>query len=140
MLDASKAFDRVKYCKLFNELLNRNVSPLILRILSVLYTNQTLQVKWKSITGAGFSVLNGVKQGGVLSPVLFAVYIDGLLNRLSKSGVGCYMGNKFMGAVSFADDIKLLTPTFKGMKKLVSICEKYADEYDIKFNGTKSKY
>ncbi len=124
MLDASKAFDRVKYCKLFNELLNRNVSPLILRLLSVLYTNQTLQVKWKSITGAGFSVLNGVKQGGVLSPVLFAVYIDGLLKWLSKSGVGCYMGNKFMGAVSFADDIKLLTPTFIGLKKLVSICEK----------------
>ncbi len=88
----------------------------------MLYTNQPLQVKWKSITGAGFSVLNGikqgwvvlnrVKQGGVLSPVLFALYIDGLLKRLSKSEVGCYMGNKFMGAVSFADDIKLLTPTF----------------------------
>ncbi len=39
MLDASKAFDRVKYYKLFNELLNHNVSPLILRLLSVLYTN-----------------------------------------------------------------------------------------------------
>ncbi len=80
MLDASKAFDKVKYCKLFNALLNRNVSPLILRLFSVLYTNQTLQIKWKSITGAGFSVLNGVKEGGVLSPVLFAVYIYGLLN------------------------------------------------------------
>ncbi len=45
-----------------------------------------------------------------------------------------------MGAVSFADDIKLLTPMFKGLKSLVSICEKYAEEYDIKFNGTKSKY
>ncbi len=82
-------------------------------------------------------VLNRV---GVLSPVLFAVYIDGLLKWLSKSGVGCYMGNKFMVAVSFADDIKLLTPMFKGLKKLVSICEKYAEEYDIKFNGTNSKY
>ncbi len=133
MLDASKAFDRVKYCKLFNELLNHNVSPLLLRLLSVLYTNQTLQVKWKSIIGAGFSVLNGVKQGGVLSPVLFAVYIDGLLNRLSKSGIGCYFGNKFMGAVAFAGDIKLLTPMFKGLKKLVSICEKYVEEYDIRF-------
>ncbi len=53
MFDASKAFDSVKYCKLFNELLNRNVSRLILRLLSVLYTNQTLQVKLKSIIGAG---------------------------------------------------------------------------------------
>ncbi len=43
--------------------------------------------------------------------MLFAVYIDGLLNKLKNSEVGCYMGNKFMGGVSFADDIKLLTPT-----------------------------
>ncbi len=46
----------------------------------------------------------------------------------------------FMGAVSFADDIKLLTPTFNGLKKLVCICEKYAEEYNIMFNCTKSKY
>ncbi len=46
----------------------------------------------------------------------------------------------FMCAVAFADDINLLTPTFKGLKKLVSICEKYAEEYDIKFNGTNSTY
>ncbi len=45
-----------------------------------------------------------------------------------------------MGAVSFVDDIKLLTPTFKGLKTLVSFCEKYAEEYDIKFNSTKSEY
>ncbi len=86
----------------------------------------------------GLSVLNGVKYGVVLSP--FAVYIDSLLKWLSKSGVRCYIGNRFMGAVLFADDIKLLTPTFKGLKKLVSICEKYAKEYDIKFNSTKNKY
>ncbi len=83
-LDVSKALDRVKYCKLFNEVLNHNVSPLILSLLSVLYTNQTLQVKWKSITGAGFSVLNGVKQGGVLSSVLFAVFIYNLLKQTVK--------------------------------------------------------
>ncbi len=97
----------------------------------MLYTNQILQVKWKSITGDGFSVLNCVKQGGVLYPVLFAVYIDDLLKRLSKSGMGC----KFMGAVSFADYIKLLTPMCKGLKTTVNICEKYAEECVIKFNG-----
>ncbi len=64
-----------------------------------------------------------MKQGGVLSPVLFAVYIDGLLNKLKNSGVSCYMGNKFIDGVSFADDIKLLTPTHKALNKLIYICE-----------------
>ncbi len=50
------------------------------------------------------------------------------------------MLNKFMGAVSFADDIKLLTPIFKHLKKLVSICEIYTDQYDITFSGIKGKY
>ncbi len=113
MLDASKAFDRVKYCKLFEQLVAHNMSPLVIRLLSVLYTNQMLYFRWKSTIGNIFSVSNGVKQGGVLSPVLFAVYIDGLMNILKNSGVGCYMGNKFMGDVSFADDIKLLTLTHK---------------------------
>ncbi len=45
-----------------------------------------------------------------------------------------------MGGVSFADDIKLLTPTHKGLHKLIYICEQYAAEFDIKFNGAKSKY
>ncbi len=105
-----------------------------------LSTNQTLQVRWKSSIGNSFSVSNGVKHGEVLSPVLFAVYIDGLLTKLKNSGVGCYMGNKFMGGGSFADDIKLSTPTHKGVNKLIYICEQYAAEFDIKFNGAKSKH
>ncbi len=69
-----KAFDRVKYCKLFVQLLACNMSPLMIRLLSVVYTNQMLQIRWKSSIDNSFSVSNGVKQGGVLSPVLFAVY------------------------------------------------------------------
>ena len=73
MLDASKAFDRVNYCKLFRELLKREMSPLVSRLLLFMYTNQTLRVKWGSVMSESFTVMNGVKQGGVLSPVLFAV-------------------------------------------------------------------
>ncbi len=140
MLDASKAFDRVKYCKLFEQLITRNISPLVIRLLSVLYTNQTLQVRRKSSIGNNFSVSNGVKQGGVLSLVFFAMYIDEFMNKLKNSGVCCYMGNKFMGGVSFADDIKLLTPTHKGLNKLIYICEQYPAEFHIKIKGAKSKH
>ena len=47
MLDASKAFDRVRYCKLFTELLDSAISPLVLRILIYIYMyiNQTLRVQ-----------------------------------------------------------------------------------------------
>ena len=45
-LDASKSFDRVNYCKLFAELLKRNICPLLLRLLLFMYTRQSLRVKW----------------------------------------------------------------------------------------------
>ena len=95
ILDASKSFDRVNYCKLFRELLKREMSPLVLRLLLFMYTNQTLRVKWGSVMSESFTVMNGVKQGGVLSPVLFAVYTDGLLLRLQESGIGCHIGGHY---------------------------------------------
>ncbi len=78
-LYASKAFDRVQYCKLFNELVNRNISPLVLRLLLNMYIKQKLQVRCGNAMSQHFTVCSRVKQGGVLSPILFTVYIDGLL-------------------------------------------------------------
>ena len=46
LLDASKALDKINYCKLFTDLLKRDVSPLVLRLLLHMYTNQTLCVRW----------------------------------------------------------------------------------------------
>jgi arginine exporter protein ArgO len=54
---------------------------------------------------------NGVKQGGVLSLVLFCIYIDGLLVALSWAGMGCFVGSNFVGALVYADDIVLLAPS-----------------------------
>jgi len=52
---------------------------------------------------------NGVKQGIVLSTVLFCVYIDDLLLLLSKAGVGCCIASNFVGALAYADDIVQLS-------------------------------
>ena len=87
MLDVSKAFDKVNYCKLFRELLKRDISPIVLRLLLFMYTSQTLRVKWGHAVSNCFTVSNGVKQGGVLSPLLFDIYTDILLKRLEETGV-----------------------------------------------------
>ena len=54
-----------------------------------------MRVRWKTSYSDDIHVSNGVRQGSVLSPVLFAVYLDGLLNDLKDSGVGCYWGCQF---------------------------------------------
>ena len=81
---------------------------------------------------------NGVKQGGVLSPILFCVYLDELLKRLERTGVGCFIGHHFFGSVGYADDVKLLSPSITGLQTLVNTCEQFSQEYDVTFNTKKT--
>ena len=59
--------------------------------------------------------LNGVKQDGVLSPILFAVYVDSLLGILGQSGMGCHIGGHFVGA------LLLLFATARSVAKSVKV-------------------
>ena len=81
---------------------------------------------------------NGVKQGGVLSPLLFIVYFDELITRLKNSGIGCNIGDKYIGALCYADDLTLLSPIVNGLSKLIRICEQFAADYRVKFNPKKT--
>ena len=85
LLDASQAFDRVDYVKLFQLFLKRGMCPIITRFLLNIYTNQTLNVRWGNIYSSTLEISNGIKQGGVLSPILFNLYTDELLERLKKN-------------------------------------------------------
>ena len=84
MLDASKAFDRVNHLSLFNKLKLRNMCPTIMIFLMCTYQRQSVMVNWNGECSSTVSVGNGVKQGCVSSPVLFTVYLDGLIDQLRK--------------------------------------------------------
>ena len=72
-------------------------------------------------------------------PFLFAIYTDSLFKRLEESGVGCHMGVYFTGALAYADDITLLSPSMSGLRTLSKVCEEYSTEFDVTFNGQKSQ-
>ena len=105
---ASKAFDRVEYCKLFRLLMNRKLHAVVLRMLCNMYVSHGTRVQWNGVCSAVFEVLNGVKQGGIISPILFCVYIDDLLLLSARSEVGCFIGKWFVSALAYADNIVLL--------------------------------
>jgi hypothetical protein len=136
-LDASKAFDRLEYSRLFTLLVKRGLNPLYTRLILDMYINQKMCVRYNMSESRWFCPTNGVKQGGVLSPTLFAIYIDGMLSQLESCKIGCYVGSKYCGVIGYADDVILLSPTQSAMRKMINICEAYADDYLIKFNGNK---
>ena len=90
-----------------------------------------------------FRVSNGTRQGSVISPALFSLYIDDLINELREMGLGCRIGGMWMAAVGYADVILLMAPNRIAMEGMLNICEIYADRYSLKFstdeNPNKSK-
>ena len=117
-LDASKAFDLVNHEVLFQKLLDRGLPISVVRLLSSWYCDQQMSVRWEHSLSDSFHVSNGVRQGSVLSPVLFSVYLDGLLDRLGESSVGCYWSGNFAGALCYADDIVLLAPSASALRSM----------------------
>ena len=103
-LDAAKAFDRVSHWTLFSKMIKRNVPLVIVRIIAYWYQTQTMCVKWGKVNSAYFNVSNGVRQGGILSPKLFAIYVDDLSHELTLFKSGCYIDDQCMNYVMYADD------------------------------------
>ena len=81
-----------------------------------------------------FGVTNGVRQGGVLSPVLFTAYLDELLQRLSTLDIGCHVGHHYVGSLCCADDIALLA-----LRILLRECELFATDHNLIFNAAKTQ-
>jgi len=138
LVDASKAFDRVRHDKLFSLLIERGLPTVVIRLLLDSYRRQKLRTCWNKCCSQMFDTYNGIKQGSILSPVLFTVYMDSLLLKLEASGIGCKIGQHYFGALSYADDLSLLCPTLNGFQRMLSICQQFGEEFGVKYNPTKS--
>ena len=105
LLDVSKAFNEIHYGKLYYTLLLRNINVYCIRLIVDSYVRQVSRVSWGNHLSQYFELSNGVKQGGVLSLILFNSYIDKLLLELKGSGYECCIKNIFVGALCYADDV-----------------------------------
>ena len=95
LLDCTKAFDKCKFDILFQKLLERKLPAVVVRVLIFVYEEQTAWVKWGKVRSRTFGIVNGTRQGSVLSPALFSVYMDDLIVKLRKAGVGCHLGGVY---------------------------------------------
>ena len=95
-------------------------------------------VRWGSAISSSFRVSNGVRQGGILSPYLFNVYVDDLSHTLNRCRTGCLSGNITINHLMYADDLVLLSPSATGLEELLCACEEFSISHDVVYNSKKS--
>ena len=136
----TKQFARLNHAMLLIELLKRGLPTIIVRIADGCYDKQVFCMEWNGTISETLSATNGVKQGGIISPTLFCIYIDIMLEKLKEHPAGCRMSGRYKGTIAYADDIALFCPRIEGLQTTLDVCADYAKEYVMVFNNEKSAY
>ena len=115
-------------------MLDSGVPPIVVRCLMYMYQEQKAGVRWGQVKSEEFHVSNGTRQGSVMSPILWAVYCDPMIQRLRRLGLGAHVAGMFMGVACFADDVILIAPCHQAMQLMLKEVEDFAKEYNIQFS------
>jgi len=137
-IDASKAFDHVERNRLYQKLINSNVSIPVILLIIAYYNVHFIMIENGEERSELFRATNSVKQGGSLSPWLYSMYSADLLKGANDSKLGILFYKKIVSSVGFADDLMLLADSLIHAQKLIDITSKQAIKDDIEFNPLKS--
>ena len=127
-LDAKKAFDSCDWDVLFSIPNKKGVPSDVTKLLRKLYMNGTASVLYNGILSYSFNLSQGVRQCSILSPHLYNIYTESLLDKVSSLPVGTTVGNVYTGIVTYADDIILMSTMLSGLQTMVNCCIKFGLE------------
>lgn len=135
-VDFSAAFDRIDRHALFYKLFNLGISSKIMRVLRNLYDGTGAAVWCRDGLSETFSTQKGVRQGCLLSPLLFSLFMDDLSDALEG---GVRVGGTRVKVLLYADDIVLVSESPVGLQYMINMLEKYCNVWSLKVNLEKSK-
>lgn len=137
-MDLSKAFDSVNHQILFRKLRCTGIPTLLVNLIICMYKNQNISVKFKSGKSDEWLLSNGVRQGGILSPLFFNIYINDLITNISSSGLGCRLGLKLSNIIVYADDIVILAPSKEVLQELINLTSQEVEKLNLTINLKKT--
>ena len=110
------------------------IPAVVTRCILYMYMNQNAWTKWGRDNSEPFKMTNSTRQGSVLSPTIWSIYIEELIEELRKVNIGCTVGGVYMGIIVYADDVALLAPSRRAMELMLRICEKFAAKNNVVYS------
>lgn len=139
-VDFSKAFDSIPRHILFTKLLKHNISGKFYDCLVNMYTEDQSCIKIKNKTTNNFTINQGVKQGCVLSPLLFNIFMSDLPDELEKQENDPIeiSPNEFCSGLLWADDLLMLSQSEKGLQNMLNTLHEFSKKNGLNVNLEKT--
>ena len=137
-LDIKKAYDTVFREGLWRRLREVGVEGRMWRVLKNVYVKVESSVVVNEERTEWFELYTGVRQGCILSPTLFAIFIDGLATWVKQRSLGAKFGPVELSILLFADDIALVADNVHDLQEMLHVADAYSKLYRFGFNGSKS--
>ena len=154
-LDVKGAYDNIPRAKIWQGLRRLEAEEGVIRLIQSFYVEPKTAVIVNGTAHAIPSVPTsaGVRQGSVLSPLLFNIAMEGLVDRIVKSGVGVRIqdandravgarlrdrAGRTIGVILYADDIAVVAESKQDLQKLLDVCNDFARDHELQFNLRKS--
>ena len=138
-VDAKKAFDNVNRSCLWYKLQKLGIKGKIFSAIKSLYRNVECTVRINGDLTKWFTVSNGLKQGCVVSPTLFALYANDLAEEIKALNCGIPIGEQQISILMFADDIALITDSEDKMQQMLNTVFRWCRKWRLALNTGKTK-
>jgi hypothetical protein len=135
-LDFRKAYDSVWLNGLWWKLAKLGVGFSILALLKNAYREQRSMVRTVQGYTDAFPILSGVRQCCVLSPLLFSIYINDLLDHPSWRGV-ISPTHSFLHGLLYADDVVLFADSLRDLRRAFSHISRWCSRWQMTLSKTK---
>lgn len=138
-IDFVKAFDNIRITDVVNILIKRGLPRVITNIIKTLNTDLCTQIKTKYGTSSQISITNGIRQGDSLSPALFNVVMDEIIEAVTELNLGYDMKSTKISMVCYADDAALIAQNEDDLQRLLYRLQIISNNYGLKISSEKTK-
>ena len=116
---------------LLGALQDKKVNVNIINVLHNWYTKCYASVRWGNCVSNFLPLISGVRQGGILSPLLFNLYVDIVLTKLESSKLGCFYNCSCYNSLMYADDLILISISVVELQSMINLCADVLKELDL---------